>query len=57
MKVTKSTSWFTRFAKWTSRVSGSPAAFALAISIVVIWGVTGPLFGFSDTWQLIINTG
>ncbi|MGZ5093385.1 MAG: low affinity iron permease family protein [Burkholderiales bacterium] len=41
MKVTKSTSWFTRFAKWTSRVSGSPAAFALAISIVVVWAVTG----------------
>jgi low affinity Fe/Cu permease len=57
MKVTKSTSWFTRFAKWTSHVSGSPAAFAFAISLVVIWGVTGPLFRFSDTWQLVINTG
>jgi low affinity Fe/Cu permease len=57
MKVTKSTSWFTRFAKWTSHVSGSPPAFALAISIVVVWAVTGPLFGYSDTWQLVINTG
>ena len=57
MKVTKSTSWFTRFAKWTSHVSGSPPAFALAIGIVLIWAVTGPLFGYSDTWQLVINTG
>ena len=57
MKVTKSTSRFTQFAKWTSHVSGSPAAFAFAISLVVVWGVTGPLFGFSDTWQLVINTG
>jgi low affinity Fe/Cu permease len=57
MKVTKSTSWFTRFAKWTSHVSGSPPAFALAIAIVLVWAVTGPLFGYSDTWQLVINTG
>jgi low affinity Fe/Cu permease len=57
MKVTKSTSWFTRFAKWTSHVSGSPPAFALSIGIVLIWALTGPLFGYSDTWQLVINTG
>jgi low affinity Fe/Cu permease len=57
MKVTKSTSWFTRLAKWTSHVSGSPPAFALAIGIVLIWALTGPLFGYSDTWQLVINTG
>jgi low affinity Fe/Cu permease len=57
MKVTKSTSWFTRFAKWTSHVSGSPPAFALAIGIVLIWALTGPVFGYSDTWQLVINTG
>src|SRR4051812_34724685 len=57
MKVTKSTSWFTRFAKWTSHVSGSPTAFALAIGIVLVWALTGPLFGYSDTWQLVINTG
>jgi low affinity Fe/Cu permease len=57
MKVTKSTSWFTRFAKWTSHVSGSPPAFALAIAIVLVWAVTGPVFGYSDTWQLVINTG
>ena len=57
MKVTKSKSWFTSFAKWTSRVSGSPGAFALAIGTIAVWALTGPVFGYSDTWQLIINTG
>src|SRR3954464_12495480 len=57
MKVTKSSSRFTQFAKWTSHVTGSPAAFALAISIVLVWAITGPLFHYSDTWQLVINTG
>jgi low affinity Fe/Cu permease len=57
MKVTKSTSWFSRFAKWTSHVTGSPPAFGIAIAIVLIWAITGPLFGYSDTWQLVINTG
>jgi len=57
MKATKSTSWFSRFAKWTSRVTGSPQAFGIALAVVIVWGVTGPLFGFSDTWQLVINTG
>jgi len=53
----KSTSRFTQFAKWISRVSGRPLAFVIALGVVVVWGVTGPLFGFSDTWQLVINTG
>ncbi len=57
MKATKSTSWFTSFAKRAARAVGQPAAFGLAVLTVVIWGVTGPLFGFSDTWQLVINTG
>ena len=57
MKATKSKTSFSRFAKWTSRVSGSPPAFACAVGIIVIWAVTGPIFGFSDTWQLVINTG
>jgi low affinity Fe/Cu permease len=57
MKPTKSTSWFTRFAKWTARAAGHPTAFAFAVSIIFVWGVVGPIFGFSDTWQLIINTG
>ena len=57
MTPTKSTSWFGRFAKCTSHATGTPAAFGVALGIVVVWGLTGPLFGFSDTWQLVINTG
>ena len=57
MTPTKSTSWFSCFAKWTARVAGTPAAFTLAVGVVIAWAATGPLFGFSDTWQLIINTG
>ena len=57
MRPSKSTSWFTRFAKWTARAAGRPATFALAAAVIVVWAVTGPLFGFSDTWQLVINTG
>lgn len=49
--------WFARLAVATSRISGRPATFLLAVAVVVIWAVTGPLFGFSDTWQLVINTG
>ncbi|HEY4491856.1 MAG TPA: low affinity iron permease family protein [Acidobacteriota bacterium] len=52
-----SSSPFSRFAKWTSRATGHPAAFMIAVLIIVVWGVTGPVFQFSDTWQLIINTG
>ncbi len=57
MKPTKSTSRFTRFAKWTARATGHPSAFVGAVSVIVVWAVTGPIFGFSDTWQLVINTG
>jgi len=53
----KDATWFTRFARWTSRAAGHPAAFATAVAMVVVWGVLGPVFGFSDTWQLVINTG
>lgn len=45
------------FAKWTANQAGRPRAFALAVTIVLVWAITGPLFGFSDTWQLVINTG
>jgi low affinity Fe/Cu permease len=51
------TSPFSRFANWTARASGHPAAFVLAAAVIVGWLVTGPVFGFSDTWQLVINTG
>jgi low affinity Fe/Cu permease len=57
MQSDETGSWFTRFAKAASRLAGSPAAFIIAIGVVVIWSVTGPIFGFSDTWQLVINTG
>jgi low affinity Fe/Cu permease len=57
MRPTKSQSWFSRFAKWTARATGRPGTFTLAVAVIIIWAVTGPLFGFSDTWQLIINTG
>ena len=48
---------FTRFAKRISTFTGRPLTFLLAVLVIVVWGVTGPLFGFSDTWQLVINTG
>ncbi len=57
MRPTKSRSWFSIFAKATSRLSGRPAVFILAVGVIAVWLVTGPLFGFSDTWQLAINTG
>jgi low affinity Fe/Cu permease len=49
-------SWFTRFAKSTAQIAGRPRVFALAAGIIVAWLITGPIFGFSDTWQLLINT-
>ncbi len=48
---------FTRFAKRTSTYTGRPATFIIAVLIIVVWAFTGPLFGYSDTWQLVINTG
>ena len=48
---------FTRFAKKTSTYTGRPATFIIAVLIIVVWAATGPLFDYSDTWQLVINTG
>lgn len=48
---------FDRFSKKVTKATGSPWAFFSAMAIVVIWGILGPVFGFSDTWQLVINTG
>ena len=48
---------FDRFARWTEHQLGRSVTFALAMLSIVVWGVTGPLFGWSDTWQLVINTG
>jgi low affinity Fe/Cu permease len=47
---------FTRFAKRTSTITGRPITFILAAGVIIAWAVTGPLFHFSDTWQLVINT-
>ena len=49
--------WFRRFAHSTAEVVGRAQAFILALGIIALWAITGPLFHFSDTWQLVINTG
>ena len=51
------TDWFSALANAASRGAGRAHTFALALLVIVIWAITGPIFGFSDTWQLIINTG
>jgi low affinity Fe/Cu permease len=53
----RTSSRFGRFAKSMSRLMGQPIAFAVACAIIILWAATGPIFNFSDTWQLIINTG
>lgn len=50
-------SLFSRFARWAAGVTGRPVAFILAVSIISVWAASGPYFGFSNTWQLIINSG
>ena len=52
-----SSSLFRRFAAATSTAAGKPATFIVAVLIVLVWAASGPLFGFGDTWQLVINTG
>ena len=52
-----SSSWYAGFAKSAARFCGKPRVFTLAVAVIIVWLVTGPLFGFSDTWQLVINTG
>ncbi len=51
------TTIFARFSRWIAALTGRPKTFILAFAVIVIWAVTGPVFGFSDTWQLVINTG
>ena len=57
MRPTKSRSRFTRFAKRTAHATGRPVTFFLAVAVIFVWAATGPFFHFSDTWQLVINTG
>lgn len=52
-----SATWYSRFAKRAAHFCGRPRVFTLAVGIIVVWIVTGPVFHFSDTWQLVINTG
>jgi low affinity Fe/Cu permease len=48
---------FVRFSKATAAATGRPVTFIVAVLLIIVWGLTGPLFDFSDTWQLVINTG
>jgi low affinity Fe/Cu permease len=49
--------WFRALAVKTSQFAGRPAAFICSVGLIVVWGVTGPIFHYSDTWQLVVNTG
>lgn len=51
------TSWYSQFAKQAAHFCGRPRVFAIAVAIILVWIVTGPIFHYSDTWQLVINTG
>jgi low affinity Fe/Cu permease len=49
--------WFTELSRGIAEAAGHPVTFMIALLTIIIWGVTGPMFGYSDTWQLVINTG
>jgi low affinity Fe/Cu permease len=49
--------WFGHFARVTANITGKPVVFLIAVAVIIAWAVTGPIFGYSDTWQLVINTG
>ena len=53
----RTATWYSRFAKAAAHFCGRPKTFTLAAAVIVVWAVTGPIFSFSDTWQLVINTG
>jgi low affinity Fe/Cu permease len=57
MTPARSSSWFTRLAKWTARATGQPVTFGLATLVILGWAISGPIFHWSDTWQLVVNTG
>ncbi len=56
MTKSKQSNFFRKFSQKTSYLVGTPGAFILALTVVIVWAATGPLFHFSDTWQLVINT-
>ncbi len=53
----QSPAWYSQFAKNAAHFCGRPRVFVMAVAVILIWLITGPMFGFSDTWQLVINTG
>jgi low affinity Fe/Cu permease len=53
----KDPTWYSQFAKSAARFCGRPRVFTMAVAVIAVWLVTGPIFDFSDTWQLVINTG
>jgi low affinity Fe/Cu permease len=53
----KGGSFFEKFAGKITKATGTPAAFMIAAAVIIVWGISGPIFGYSDTWQLVINTG
>ena len=55
--MTHSSTWFSHLAKLTAHAAGQPAAFLIAVGVILTWLITGPIFAWSDTWQLVINTG
>jgi low affinity Fe/Cu permease len=55
--MTNKKNLFERFANWATLATGSSAAFIIAMAVIIVWAVTGPIFKYSNTWQLIINTG
>jgi low affinity Fe/Cu permease len=55
--MNKFTHWFGLFAKWAAHAAGHPATFALAAAVIVVWALLGPRYDFSETWQLVVNTG
>ena len=57
MRIKKTIAWFPAFARWTANASASPATFGIAVLTVIAWAATGPVFGYSDTRQPVINTG
>jgi low affinity Fe/Cu permease len=57
MRPSKAHRWFEILAKRVARQAGQPSAFALAVGVILVWLAVGPVFGFSDSWQLFVNTG
>ena len=56
MKKSHKPSWFTRFAKKAAHFTGRPVAFGIATGFILAWLISGPIFGFSEPWQLVVNT-